>query len=243
MRRLISWAMIVVYVTTLISGCGLQEPQGNRIVDNAVQQATPEEHKILIEDNAEKHVILMANLELTDVVLLRDTLEAEGYAYRETNSIVMIQNNYESVWREDFEEVANDEASLKPGPNGAYTYNLVSADTVVWQVFENAVYDSSLHTGVITLCHSGQNLTVLAELDVSTPEGALLRSAQIVGGAYTPNGPETQGVKDILKCIHGCCNACDYLCVLLGPIIPECKSLCCAACVVGCAIGALLALF
>jgi len=243
MRKLISWAMIVVYLATLIGGCSSQEPQSDRIIDNAVQEIPPEGYKLLIEDNAEKRAVLMANLELPDVVMLRDTLEAEGYSYRETNSIVMIQNNYESVWREDFEEITNESSNLKPSPNGAYMYNLVSADTVVWQVFENAACDSSLHTAVITLYHNGQNLTVFAELDVSTPETALLRSALIVDGTYTPNGPETQGVKDVLKCIHGCCKACKYLCVLLGSAWEQCESTCCAACGIGCVIGALLGLF
>ncbi len=226
MRRTICAIMIIVWTLTLMSGCNQSvtetrhgEETANSIIDDSEKTA-------LLEGEA-LAAVLAENLSLPNVAALVDTLEGQGYSYRQTNSLVKIENHYKRVLLPSTGVVA------KMVPDPSYS-SLLYADTLVWQVFENAACDSSRHTALVTIASKGRKATFLQELDISQMPPRVLLLASVNEGIMIPaDSGAVANVNDYWKEVAACCAGCAAGCAFSGPGWAACFGICCAACAVG----------
>lgn len=234
MKRLVCGAMIAVWLTSLLTtGCEQQTTQvshGIIAADPDASEESLEKTQVLASDLAAE--ALADNLSLEVVSAFVDTLESWGYIYRQSASLVMIRERYRRA------TVPEDEVVNKVCPEGAFFYEHAGSDTLIWQVFENAVADSGLHTAVLTICSEGESQSVFMEGDVSTSNLQFVR-----GGILQPNGELSDSVmardlwKDYSECVLACCAAAAVLCLLTGPGWPACTAAACLDCYPGCIVG------
>ncbi len=233
MKKLICGVMIAVWITALVTGCDQQTTQISRGMiadesDAAVESL--EKTQVLASDLAAE--ALAENLSLKAVSAFVDTLENWGYTYRQSASLLMIRDRYRRA------TVPEEQVVSKDRPDGTFYYEHAGSDTLIWQVFENALADSGLHTAVVTIYSEGQSRSVFMEVDVSNSNLEFVR-----GGLLQPNGELSDSImarnlwKDYSECVLACCAAAAVLCILTGPGWPACTAAACLDCYPGCVVG------
>ncbi len=236
MKKIISGIMIVVWLATLVGGCQSGNQVPNKVAEPQSSAIESGNSKIMVDPSQEKHSILMANLALPAVANFTDTLEAQGYGYRENNSVILIENHYDDEWR-DAVQPANTDQSLKRSPNR----RIIGADTLVWQVFENAALDSSKHTAIITGYHEGQVKSVFVEANVTVENHSLIRGMVLDGNGSTMDDPLVFGFwTNWGTCVAVATARCLVTCGLSGPLYLHCLAGCEGWAITFCAIGAYL---
>ena len=153
-------------------------------------------------------------------------LQAEGYAWVDTNSVLLIRETWQSY-----------------GPSGAayrrprLDDELLVADTVVWLAFETPTVDFSNHTAIVFGIIEGTKFTALTEANVGVVPPTRIREGKIIDGNYKPLDPGLQG-------FWGCWAAGSAAgatgCMLTNCCWGKCAGAGAAASLVGCGVAALL---
>lgn len=227
MKRLILVLTIVAWLLSVVMGCDQQATNvdkagGNQNSEEQTGGVDKVEAQVIFAEDAQS--ALAANLHSPDVELLVDSLETWGYSYRQENSVIVTMNRYERTTSPP------QGVDLKLAPDHSYN-QLVGVDTLIWQVFENASYDSILHTALFTVVRDDQSGTILQELDISQPTVEVVKMGMVVGGVYVPGeSGDIVVMAKYWKEALACCAACAAGCIFSGPAWPSCVLSCCAAC-------------
>jgi hypothetical protein len=104
---------------------------------------------------------------------------------------------------------------------------LAEQDTVVWQVFENAAFDSSKHTAVITGYRNGRTASIFVEANVSAENPTLIRGMVLGDSGSTMNDPAALGFwGDLASCLVVATARCAIKCLFGGPAYLQCLAVC-----------------
>jgi hypothetical protein len=123
-----------------------------------------------------------------NVASARALLEAEGYTYTDTNSLVLIRRRPTRGWAEATPSGWAVDPSRLPRRRP-----LTGIDSIYWLAFENPTHDSANHTAVLAANLNGRNVTVLVELDVSRDTPTVIRQGKVEGGVFIPGDIGTDG--------------------------------------------------
>jgi hypothetical protein len=232
--------MIVVWLATIVTGCGESPKAAHNDINQSTENSDSDSHKAwMVEDESARQSVLSQNLILPQVAAFADTLASWGYSYREQNSLVIVGDPSEPPFAET---TPSGSVPRKVRPDAPIPETPVVLDTVVWQVFENATSDSSIHTAIITGYHGGEAKSIFVEIDVSTDSLNLIRGTVLSDSGATWNDPMVLGLWDgYSKCVTACCVGCAIRCVFMGPGWAACWALCCANCYGACAIAVIIA--
>lgn len=234
MKRVISGMMIMVWILTTVSGCDQNSTEIMRS-DTTQASSTVDSDKVSMLEGEVRAAVLAENLLVPNVASFVDTLTNWGYAYRQINSLVFVQNHYGRVM------LPPTGVTDKAVPDCSYI-TLLSADTLVWQVFENAAGDSTLHTAVLSAYRDGEVQSAFLEIDVASPELEFVRGGMLTTGGEVIDGQYARGLwHDYSVCLMACCAACAIGCLLSGPGWPACTAACCVDCFPVCAIHTMIA--
>ncbi|MCX6832144.1 MAG: hypothetical protein NT028_08440 [candidate division Zixibacteria bacterium] len=230
MKRIVTGLVMAVYVLTMIAGCNQAPSTGNSDLKQTTGNSDHEAQKAwVLEDGSAKQNLLNANLTSPQVAAFADTLARWGYSYRPQNSMVMIATVLDAASSADIPNLQ------KMYPDSVPKNRLAKPDTVVWQVFENAAFDSSKHTAVITDYRDGKKASIFVEVDVSTDSLNLIRGWVLGDSTMTP--PQFNKLwQDYGKCVLVCCSACAVYCLFSGPGWVACWCTCCIGCYPGCMV-------
>ncbi len=240
MKRAVSWIMIVIWTLTIVVGCQ-QKSTEIRSDDLAATSEIETTDKATMLDGAPLATALTGNLLLPSVAAFVDTMQNWGYTYRQGNSIVVTHDRYRSVFVEELgDDVPATKALDKERPSCGYFSQFAGSDTLVWQVFENPAYDSSIHTAVISAYRDGRVNSAFIEVDLSAGVPSFIR-----GGMLTGDGEVVDSVfaktawEDYSICVGACCATAMIACILSGPGWPACAAAGCLDCYPLCAIHSL----
>jgi hypothetical protein len=231
MKRIVSGLMVVVFTITMIAGCN-QSPlavnadlkQTTTNSDNEAQRAW------ILDDGSAKQSLLNTNMTSPKVAAFVDTLASWGYSYRPQNSMVMIATFFDEASSADAPALQKNRADSTKGNKWA------DQDTVIWQVFENAAFDSSKHTAVVTGCRGGKMASIFVEIDVSNDSLNLIRG-WVLGDSSSVSPEQFSGIwGDYGKCVTLCCAAAAVLCILSGHGWIACWTTGCLTCYASCAL-------
>jgi hypothetical protein len=234
MKRIVTGLVMAVYVLTMIAGCNQAPSTGNSDLKQTTGNSDNEAQKAwVVEDGAVKLSLLNANMTSPQVAAFADTLASWGYSYRPQNSMVMIATVLEAASSADIPNLQ------KMYPDSVPKNLLAKQDTVVWQVFENAAFDSSKHTAVITGYRNGRTASIFVEIDVSTENPTLIRGMVLDDSGSTTNDSLVYSFWSNL----GTCMAlqtlkCAFRCLFSGPAYLQCLAGCESWALVWCIIGA-----
>jgi hypothetical protein len=132
--------------------------------------------------------ILRGALIQPHVVSARAMLEAEGYRYVESNSLVLIHQTEDDV------PASFDAASRGPRPpRNPSRVGRVRTDTISWLAFENPTHDMANHTAVLHLSDGHRSGTVLVELDISGEQPSVLRQGYMSDTGLVSQDIGTEG--------------------------------------------------
>lgn len=177
-----------------------QETHGKYLVGNDTEQ------KIILEDSPVKSSILNSVLDqssfsasVNNTVSGKEWLETQGYSYGESNSAIIIENEYNYYSNAYTKVFIDNEEFSKLTPDIKVVKDLIRADTITWMAFENPTHDSANHTALLTHWRNGSvQSTILVELDVSTAPPTSIREGSFINGEFIP---EDIGVEFWLECM------------------------------------------
>ena len=231
MKKLISVLTLASWLMSVLVGCNSESVISDDNTGAATTAVSTEQSsKVISGTDPVAQAILSSNLEDENVAAAADTLTASGYLYRSQESLVMIVESYE--WKNIAGQIENsDFSAAKNSPGAGWQKVLSKADTLVWQVFENAQFDSSKHTTIATAYHDGLKGTILMELDISNPQPEVLTARRATDGVLLQDDGTTKAAMNRMKEAIACCAACAAGCILSGPGYAACVTACCFACV------------
>jgi hypothetical protein len=225
MKRIVSGLMMAVYVLTMVAGCNQAPSTGNGDLEQTAGNSDDEAQKTwVLEDGSAKQSLLNANIMSPQVAAFADTLASWEYSYRPQNSVVMIATIFDEASSAD---IPNLPKKYPDYPDSVRKNLLAEQDTVVWQVFENAVFDSSKHTAVITGYHNGSTASIFVEVDVTTGNPTLIRGGVLSDSGWTIDEPLVLGFwGDLGSCMLAATARCAIKCLFGGPAYLQCLAGC-----------------
>ncbi len=234
-------ALSILFVYVFLLGCAQRDENVNPVAGTIQSESPDRMSKIIWHDDGGGE-LLVNNLASTDVQVAAQEYYRQNYSYRLENSFVIVAEYFE--WRPaPHTPLSRDSETLhKQLPEG-YTRQLIDADTVYWQVFENPDFDSSYHSAILSFAGDEEHSTILLEFDVSTSTPTGLRYGVINDGQYVTRDARGIPLSSYFICVAGCIAECGVGCWFLGPLYPQCYGICVSACVAGCTVSYYVSLF
>ena len=234
MKRIVCGLMIVVWLGMLVGGCNQTDRSTNQT--NGNQVTAQEKARVLIDESQEKTAILNGNLALPDVAAFVDTLQSWGYDWRPGNCVVFIQPSY---YRDiDWQSSENNgivSAKARPEQVGY----VEPADTVVWQVFENAQRDSTKFSAIVTGYNNGRTNSAFVEVDISSDSLNFIRGTTLRSVDWSMDDPMAKGFwKAFGTCMLLASIRCAFNCLYAGPAYLQCVAGCIGWSSITCAAAA-----
>ena len=196
------------------------------------------ERECLLKKAQEKDFILSTVLSNDNVNTAKTWLENQGYEYVDSNSLVLVQNEFNYVSDTLMLLPNNNKMVFKSTPQHEIKKILIEADSISWMAFENPTHDLSNHTALITFWRNdGKKNTVMIELNVGTNPPGVIREGVFIDGTFVP---EDIGTVDFLGCLLGGIAASAVGCILSNCGYGACLGVGSAASLVGCTVQWLL---
>ena len=180
---------ITPYLLTLASCCLFAAGCSNRVHESptgATQRIIQE--RSVLNETASTQAVFAATMQQPDVQVGFAMLEAEGCRWADTNSILWIEEHWQS-----------DPAETTPSRflprDREIRHRLVDADTLMWLAFETNTVDMTNHTALLAARDdSGQLRTMLIEMNVGVSPPTPIRQGFIIDETYSDIAPSTNGM-------------------------------------------------
>ncbi|MDH3939279.1 MAG: hypothetical protein OEV68_18330, partial [candidate division Zixibacteria bacterium] len=193
-------------------------------------------HETLLDETEAKAHVLQSCMANQDVAWGHSWLQSQGYAFVDTNSLVLIEMEYRTDPPIQDDEITRPGLS-KQGPEPGHTPILIRADTMVWQAFENPTHDSANHTALLTYWRNGgEPQTIFFELDISDNPPVVLREGHVSSEQFIAGDV---GIVDWWGCVVGGLAAAGTLCLFTNCGWGHCVVAGAGAAVVGCTAQAI----
>jgi len=219
------------YLLTLATCCLFAAGCSNGVHESptsATQWTTRE--RAVLNETASTRAVFATTMQQPDVQVGIAMLEAEGYRWADTNSILWIEEHWQS-----------DPAEITPSrrlPGGRETdRRLVDADTLMWLAFETHTVDMTNHTALLAARdESGQFRTMLIEMNIGVSPPTPIRQGFIRDETYSGIDPSTNG---LWACFAAGVAASAGGCIVTNCGWAHCTAGGAAASAIGCGLAAL----